>query len=348
MTSKNNLFKKKVVSFKPKISLKHYTIGEKIHLYKKKTESQQYLNSIGKKYSVELLSKNNSQYSNYNIKYNGKHNMNKNNKDKNNYMQNNSNIKHNNILNNNSKISNIKKNNTNISNISNLTYINKSISHNYNYKTNKIKNNKSSNPINTYIINTLNISKKDFLHRGVRSAKHQKLIQKSNKEYESEINKLIKEKEERENMIKKQKRLIEKIIEDNQKLDFKIKEIETENGKISKKIKKHQEDQEQLIMLVKIVQKSGVDVEELIDNWNNNVEMGNNIITNDGSNSINNNSESFTDSINELNSKIDPSSFIPINIDEPHINKKVFKGIPKLNLDILKNNQKTKFKNNSK
>ena len=116
----------------------------------------------------------------------------------------------------------------------------------------------------------------------------------------------------------------------------------------------HQENQEQLIMLVKIVQKSGVDVEQLIDKWNNEVEMENNNISNDSNMNmnINNDDESLTDSINELNSKIDPSSFIPINIEEPHINKEVMKGIPKLNFDIIKNggnnSKKGKFRNHSK
>ena len=99
-----------------------------------------------------------------------------------------------------------------------------------------------------------------------------------------------------------------------------------------------------------------MDVEQLIDKWNNEVEMENNNISNDSNMNmnmnINNDDESLTDSINELNSKIDPSSFIPINIEEPHINKEVMKGIPKLNFDIIKNggnnSKKEKFRNHSK
>ena len=104
------------------------------------------------------------------------------------------------------------------------------------------------------------------------------------------------------------------------------------------------ENQEQLIMLIKIVQKSGVDVEALIDKWNNEVENMNE------EKEISDYKESISDEINELNSKIDPSSFIPIKIEEPHVNKKVFKGIPKLNFSNINNkdNKKTKFKNNSK
>ena len=108
-------------------------------------------------------------------------------------------------------------------------------------------------------------------------------------------------------------------------------------------------------MLVKIIQKSGVDVEKIIDKWNYDIEMENNDNEDEDEDiNYNNNNEdndSLTDSINELNSKIDPSSFIPINIEEPHINKKV-KGIPKLNFDIIKNgginNINGKFRNHSK
>ena len=113
----------------------------------------------------------------------------------------------------------------------------------------------------------------------------------------------------------------------------------------------YKELEQQLIMLVKIVQKSGVDVEKLIDEWNNDVEMENNN-ENEELNNYNDEDELLTDSINESNSKIDPSSFIPINIDEPNINEKVMKGIPKLNFDVIKygveNNKKGKFRNHSK
>ena len=246
------------------------------------------------------------------------------------------------------KFSKTTKNKINQSNINN--YINNSAF----YANNNNKKSKNTNLINTnnYIINTLNVSEKNFLRTGIASAKPQKSVQKLNKDYENEINKLIKEKEECENTVKKQEKLIQRLKEDNEKLDNKITNIEKENKKISKKIEVHQENQEQLIMLVKIVQKSGVDVEQLIDKWNNEIEMDS--FENEESNNYknNNNDESLTDSINELNSKIDPSSFIPINIEEPHVNKKVMKGIPKLNFDDIKNGEekkkKGKFRNHSK
>ena len=329
-----------------------------MYLHQKKNDSQKHTNSLGQNFPIDLLTKTNNQYkynnkmikSNNYIKYNGNNNISKNintsinnksiqfNKKNNinnsNYIHNHININNSHIIKNNNKSSNQKQNN------SNFTYINKSISHN--------NKNKNANPINTYIINTLNVSEKEFLSVGIPTAKPQKSLQKISIDFENEINKLIKEKEDCENIIKKQERLIEKLVEDNEKLDSKIKNIQYENKKINQKIEAHRENQEQLIMLIKIIQKSGVDVEELIDKWNNEVEMENN---NNELTDNSNNSETYTDSINELNSKIDPSSFIPINIEEPHINKKVFNGIPKLNFDILKNNRENnrkKFRNNSK
>ena len=102
--------------------------------------------------------------------------------------------------------------------------------------------------------------------------------------------------------------------EDNDILENKINLIIQENKKIKSKIKNYLENQEQLIMLVKIVQKSGVDVENLIDKWNNEVE---NMNSEEDNEIVLDNKESISDEINELNDKIDPSSFIPINIEKP-------------------------------
>ena len=166
-------------------------------------------------------------------------------------------------------------------------------------------------------------------------------------DFENEITKIQKEKEELENIFQKQEKLIKKLEEENQNLEEKIDCIVTENKKISKKIIGHQENQEQLVMLVKIVQKSGVDVEKLIDKWNNEVDMENNI-----EKSENFNISSVSESINDLECQVDPASFIPINIEKPVVNKKVFNGIPKLNFEVFNNNEygnkKEKFRNNSK
>ena len=55
------------------------------------------------------------------------------------------------------------------------------------------------------------------------------------------------------------------------------------------------------------------------------------------------------DSLNELNGKIDCSSFIPITVEEKKAEKKIkVSGIPKLNFDILKNNYNQNNNENKK
>lgn len=199
-------------------------------------------------------------------------------------------------------------------------------------------NNKHYKSINTnnYIINTLNLSEKNFINT---SSQPHKLIQSAN--LESELNKYKKEKEELQKLHHKHERLIEKLAEDNKSLSDKINIIQQENSKLRKKISVYKENQEQLIMLVKIIQQNGVDVEKLIDKWNNEIEneseSAKRISTDD-------NNISYSDSLNELNSKIDCSSFIPITVGEPQKTKKIFVGIPKLNFDMIKNNTITKKK----
>ena len=101
----------------------------------------------------------------------------------------------------------------------------------------------------------------------------------------------------------------------------------------------YEDTQEQLITLVQIVLKSGINIENLIDQWNNEIEneSSKSVEYEKDKNNLNNNDTSLTDSNYELNKKIDPSSFIPINIEKPQINKRVLIGIPKLNLNVIKN-----------
>ena len=123
--------------------------------------------------------------------------------------------------------------------------------------------------------------------------------------------------------------------------------MQQENNKLKKKIDDYKENQEQLVMLVKIIQQSGVDIEELIDRWNNDIE--NEEENNSKDNNEESNSKSIIDSLNDLNGKIDCTSFIPITVQEKKVEKKIkVSGIPKLNFDILKNNynQDKRNKNN--
>ena len=319
-----------------------------------------------------LLYKNKSQFAKNNIlksnkliKYNG-NNINKNintsinkkntqyNKKDNsvNYIYNNMKMKVNNshIISKKAKNPESKSNN-NKNKATNFSYLNNP---NWHIFINKNIKNKASNFINTYKNNILNSSEKDCISSIISDSKPEENFQKIDKDYENEINILKKEKEESEQIVKQQEKLIKKIEEDIQKLTNKIKNIKNENQKIYNKIETYKENEDQLIMLVKIIQKSGVDVEDLIDKWNSEIDNEEN---NNNIKEKYNNDESITDSINELNSKnskITPASFIPINIEDSlnNKNKNIYKGIPKLNFDKInekkQNQRKEKFRNNSK
>jgi len=309
-----------------------------------KTNNQYYLynNNIKKINSIKFNTCNKTSSKNNSLSI--KKNKNHKNRRNHNFIFSDLNINNSQNISNISKISNSKKNKTYISNNSNIICINDSINHKH-----KNAKSKTSNVFNTYIINNdLYLSEKSFCNSRITSQKQPKTNKKVIKDYENKINKLIKQKEESANLIKKQQKLIQKIIEDNQKLENKIKDIEDENNKISNKIKNLKENQEQLVLLLRIIKNKGVDIEEFIDNWNDEVEKEN---INKGKES--NNSRDIYDSFNELNNKVDTASFIPINIDNPLVNKKIFKGIPKLDFSIIRNynkqtNKKEKFKNNSK
>ena len=329
---KNNLYNQKMNSNKRKAQMQ-FSFGDKINLYKKKIFNQKNINSMG--IPIDPTSYNaTSQYIKY--KYLKPNNNNLNDK----IIINNTNS--NMFINNTSNISNISFNKNNKIPRKNAT--------NNNNKKPKIK----SINTNNYIINTLNVSEKNYINN---SSQTQKVIQRNLTE---EINKFKKEREELKRIYQKHERLIEKLIEDNKTLSDKIGGIEQENNKLKKKINIYKENQEQLVMLVKIIQQNGIDIEELIDKWNQDIENEEEI-TSDNEKKEEMNSKSIVlDSLNELNGKIDCSSFIPITVQEKKEEKKIkVSGVPKLNFDILKNNynqdnknkhkkKKEKYLNNSK
>ena len=181
--------------------------------------------------------------------------------------------------------------------------------------------NKSYKSINTnnYIINTVNVSEKNF--------NNNLSVNIDKKNLENEYNKYKKEKEELDKKIKEQKSNIEKLIERNKKLDDKFNEVSQENILLKKKYGSLKENQEQLIMLIKIIQENGVDVDGLIDKWNNEVEMEERQANEDNSKSVD----------IEMNKEHQKYEFLPINIDNnSNKNKNIIKGVPKLNFSALK------------
>ena len=81
---------------------------------------------------------------------------------------------------------------------------------------------------NNYIINTLNVSEKNFANNSA--------MDKDKKNLEKDINKYKKEKEDLNNKIKEQKSYIESLMEKNKQLDEKFNEVNQENINIKKNI----------------------------------------------------------------------------------------------------------------
>ena len=213
------------------------------------------------------------------------------------------------------------------------------------YKTlkpylNPSNNSKTFKSINTnnYIINTLNLSKKKIINNTSIEPQNETV------DFDNNYKKLKKEKEELEKKVLAQKKLIQKLIQENEKLDNKFNEVYEENCKLRNTILSYKDTQEQLIILIKLVQKTGVDVEEIIDKWNNEVENENN-----------NNSQIILQdkdlSYHDLkdNNKFDSFTPIIINDSNNNNNKKKYNMVPKLNFSNLdkriQNNQLRNEKN---
>ena len=179
---------------------------------------------------------------------------------------------------------------------------------------------------NNYIINTLNVSEKNFNNNN-------SVVDKKN--YEKEIMKYKKEKEELDNKIKEQKTYIEKLMEKNKILDEKFNTVNQENIDIKKKYYNLKENQEQLIMLIKIIQENGIDVDGLIDKWNNEIDMEEKERGGGGGDTEN------TKSIeNEMNKEHKKYEFLPITFDNSKKSKNIIKGVPILNFDAIKKQKK--------
>ncbi len=169
---------------------------------------------------------------------------------------------------------------------------------------------------NNYIINTLNVSEKNFTNNSA--------LEKKN--YEKDINMYKKEKEELDKKIKEQKGFIEQLIEKNKKLDEKYNDVSQENINIKKKYNNLKENQEQLVMLIKIIQGNGVDVDGLIDKWNNDIE----------NEEKENNESELTKSMDlEMIKEHEKYEFLPITVDNSKKSKSIIKGVPKLNFDAI-------------
>ena len=253
------------------------------------------------------------------------------------FQRNNFNLKKNTI----NQEKTIDQNNNDKKNTNNSNYYQTS-SQFLNYKTlkpflNKSNNSKTFKSINTnnYIINTLNLSEKKIINNTSLEPQNETV------DFDSNYKKLRKEKEELEKKVSAQKKLIKKLVEDNEKLDNRYTEVFEENTKLRNALAIYQDTQEQLIILVKLVQKNGVDVESIIDKWNNEVENEEN-----NSEIISQNKDfSYISDKDNIKDKID-HSFTPITINEnkPENNNKVI--VPKLNFSNLNHRIQNNLFNN--
>ena len=312
---KTIIYNQKMNSFKKNDRL-NISIGAKINLYKKKINKEK----NEKENPLTSFSQNTSQYIKY--KYLNPHN--------------NFNLQDKTYINKTNYNKATSNKNNNYIGIITSNKMNKLQRNNCNNK-NKNHQIKSINT-NNYIINTFNLSEKNYINSNTQT---QKSLQRN---FTEELTKFNKEKEALKQANQKHSKLIEKLIEDNKNLNEKINTIQEENAKLKQRIKNYKENQDQLVMLVKIIQNSGVDIENIINAWNNEVEEEEKEEEEEEDNNDEKISKSMTvDSMNDLNGKIDCSSFIPIIMKEkkPENVLKVT-GIPKLNFDVIKNKQQEK------
>ena len=79
-------------------------------------------------------------------------------------------------------------------------------------------------------------------------------------------------------------------------------------------------------MLIKIIQENGVDVDGLIDKWNNDIE----------NEEKENNESELTKSMDlEMIKEHEKYEFLPITVDNSKKSKSIIKGVPKLNFDAI-------------
>lgn len=241
----------------------------------------------------------------------------------------------------------------NFSPINNTMKNKKSNHHNSNLKittktTSQFLNFKSSKPIihnkngcsmtvlkNTgLLLNTLNLSSKNGFNMSIET---------SEPDLENKIKILQKEKEELTNKNKEQKKLISKLMNDNEEIEKNISQLNNYNKHLKDKIEQLKENQNQLVLLLKIIEKNGIDIEGIIDKWNEEVEKENEESEEKDSITINN--------IEQSDSRMDSALYVPITIDEGDkaenkINYK--KNIPKLNFALLKRKADTDDDNKAK
>ena len=156
-----------------------------------------------------------------------------------------------------------------------------------------------------------------------------------NLDKDTSLMKVQREKEELLQKNKEQKKLISKLLSDNDKNERKLYQMREYNRELKLTIQDLKENESQLLLLIKIIGDKGIDIEEIIDKWNEEVKK----------NQENESESSFLNNIDSTSNRINDSSFVPITIDEEKENKVKNSNVPKLNFNFLQKKVVKKIKN---
>ena len=156
-----------------------------------------------------------------------------------------------------------------------------------------------------------------------------------NLDKDTSLMKVQREKEELLQKNKEQKKLISKLLSDNDKNERKLYQMREYNRELKLTIQDLKENESQLLLLIKIIGDKGIDIEEIIDKWNEEVKK----------NQENESESSFMNNIDSTSNRINDSSFVPITIDEEKENKVKNSNVPKLNFNFLHKKVVKKIKN---
>ena len=160
-------------------------------------------------------------------------------------------------------------------------------------------------------------------------------ISLENLDKDTSLMKVQREKEELLQKNKEQKKLISKLLSDNDKNERKLYQMREYNRELKLTIQDLKENESQLLLLIKIIGDKGIDIEEIIDKWNEEVKK----------NQENESESSFLNNIDSTSNRINDSSFVPITIDEEKENKVKNSNVPKLNFNFLHKKVVKKKKN---
>ena len=159
----------------------------------------------------------------------------------------------------------------------------------------------------------------------------------------------------------KNEEFIKRLVKDNKNLEKQLYDEKKRVKELESKLKTLENEKAQLIIVLKLVESTGIDIEAIVDEWNKEVQnqAQEQIHSNSSSSAILRNKQnknkhgnknvnhSFNNTLsieNNNNSVLNSSNFLPLNLDEPNSKRKInnnhtYSNIPKLNFDKIKMSQ---------